>query len=559
MDKERMRGLLISDFNIGILSNYLTNDDDTPSIETIVAPFGQVTQSLMQKESDSGMGDFAVIWTRPEGVIKSFGDLILFKSPPAERIFDEVNEFASLILDVCDRWRFVFIPTWVLPHYYRGFGMLDMKKGMGVANTLMQMNLMLSERLGHKSNIFILDSQRWLNSSGKNAFNPRLWYRGKIAFGNDVYKEATRDIKSAIRGLLGLSKKIVILDLDETLWGGIVGDVGWRNIVLGGHDPLGEAYVDFQRALKSLTNRGILLGIVSKNDERVAIEAIENHPEMVLRLDDFAGWRINWNDKAENIVELLSDLNLGVESAVFIDDSPVERARVREALPGIFVPEWTDDPMLYKSTLLNLRCFDTPLITEEDAERARMYRMEQQRKELKKTFTTLDEWLKSLEIKVVVEELNEVNLPRTAQLLNKTNQMNLTTRRMTEDELLEWARHDGRRLWTFRVSDRFGDQGLTGIISLEVSGRIGTIVDFVLSCRVMGRKVEESMLFVALNYAKSAGLKEVKAVYYPTEKNRPCLEFWQRSGFAFDEKTNVFTWDMNRAFDKPAQVEIIQS
>src|SRR5262249_22447003 len=162
------------------------------------------------------------------------------------------------------------------------------------------------------------------------SFSPRLWYLGKIPYANEVFKEAARDVKSALRGLAGKARKLVIVDLDETLWGGIVGEDGWEHIKLGGHDPASEALADFQRELKALTRRGILLGIVSKNEEAVALAAIDKHPEMVLRRSDFTGWRINWGDKAANIVDLVNELNLGIDSVVFIDDNPSERARVRE-------------------------------------------------------------------------------------------------------------------------------------------------------------------------------------------------------------------------------------
>lgn len=559
MDDQRIRCVLISDFNVDIFSGYLNNDEDSPTVGATAAPFGQVTQILMQKDSEywKGNPDFAVIWTRPEGIIKSFNNLLSYKNPSIKDILDEVAQFASSILNICDKIRFVFVPTWTLPPAYRGFGMLDMKKDIGTANILMQMNLMLSEKFEQGPNIYLLDAQKWIYNAGKHAFNPRLWYRGKIAFGNEVYKEAVKDIKSALRGLTGHSKKIIILDLDDTLWGGIVGDLGWENVVLGGHDPIGEAYADFQHVLKSLTNRGVLLGIVSKNEEAVALEAINNHPEMVLTLTDFAGWKINWQDKAKNIVDLVLDLNLGLQSVVFIDDNPVERARIREALPEVFVPEWPEDCMLYKNTLYNLRCFDVPSNSKEDTERAKMYLSEKQRKDLQKSFSSLDEWLKGLEIKVIVEELTEINLQRTAQLLNKTNQMNLSTRRLTEPELADWASRDGYKIWTFRVSDKLGDSGLTGIISLDAKSNKGQIVDFILSCRVMGRKVEETMLFTIIQYAQKIGLDKLVALYIPTPKNKPCLEFWKKSGFHFDEKDNSFTWDLTENYPLPGQIEIL--
>lgn len=560
MANRRSKGILISDFTIDNLSNCLKNDGDSPLVDITVAPFGQVSSVLMQKDLDCWKSnlDFAVIWTRPESISKSFHDLLLYKNASIKAILKEVDEYSSLILSVLDRVKCIVVPMWVFPSHHRGFGMLDMKTGVGIANTLMHMNLRLSENLDKTSNIYVLNTQKWIELAGKKAFNPKLWYMGKIAFGNEVFMEAVKDIKSALRGISGNAKKLIILDLDDTLWGGIVGDSGLENIKLGGHDHIGEAYVDFQLALKSLTNRGILLGIVSKNEESIALETIQKHPEMVLRMEDFAGWKINWQDKAQNIVDLVTELNLGLQSVVFIDDNPVERARVREALPEVFVPEWPEDKTLYKSTLLSLHCFDTPSISTEDLDRTKMYVAERQRKNLKKNVGSLDEWLKTLDIKVKIEELNKTNLQRTVQLLNKTNQMNLSTRRMKESELVKWVEQNDHKLWTFRVSDKFGDSGLTGIISLEVENKTGRgrITDFILSCRVIGRKIEGAMLHSVTRYAQSIQLNEIYAKYIPTSKNNPCLEFWKRSGFEHNPEDNVFIWNTKDDYVLPACIQI---
>jgi FkbH-like protein len=558
MDKQEYGCVLISDFNMSNLAGYIRNDSEFPIISVIAAPFGQVISVLMQRELECWQSnpDFAVVWTQPESVIKSFNHILNYKSASLEEIFREVDEYSSLLLNIRERVKFVFVPIWVRSLYHVGFGMLDMKTGVGISNTLMRMNLRLAENLDKASGIYLLDTQRWVNIAGKNAFNPKLWYMGKIAFGNAVFIEAVKDIKSALRGLTGNSKKLIILDLDDTLWGGIVGEVGWEGIRLGGHDHIGEAYVDFQWALKSLTNRGVLLGIVSKNEEAVALEAINHHPEMVLRLEDFAGWKINWQDKAHNIVDLVSDLNLGLQSVIFIDDNPFERARVREALHEVLVPEWPEDKMLYKSALLSLRCFDTPSISKEDLERTRMYVSERKREVLKRSINSLDEWLKSLKIRVIIEELNKANIKRTTQLLNKTNQMNLTTRRMAESELVDWAGQSNRKLWTFRVSDKFGGSGLTGIISLEVRNKTGRIVDFVLSCRVMGRKVEETMLYTVIKHAQSVGLDEIYAKYIQTPRNKPCLEFLKNSGFIYKEEESCFIWKVKNEYMLPDCIQI---
>jgi FkbH-like protein len=301
-----------------------------------------------------------------------------------------------------------------------------------------------------------------------------------------------------------------------------------------------------------------LLGIVSKNTEEVALEAFEKHPEMVLSLDDFAGWRINWDDKAKNVAALVEELNLGRQSAVFIDDNSFERGRVREALPEVFVPEWPDDPFRYRQTLRSLRCFDTSTLTEEDRERASMYVAQRKRSSVKSEVDSLDEWLGTLDMTVEVEPLTDGNRARVVQLLNKTNQMNLRTRRMAEAELIDWLEAENRCLRALRVSDRFGESGLTGIFSLEKKGKEVHFADFILSCRVMGRRVEEAMLAVATEEAKKMGGTSVVAEYLPTEKNAPCLEFWEQSGFENGQSEHAFRWALGTPYPVPDHIDLIQ-
>jgi FkbH-like protein len=253
---------------------------------------------------------------------------------------------------------------------------------------------------------------------------------------------------------------------------------------------------------------------------------------------------------------LMSELNLGLDSAVFIDDNPFERARAREALPQLFVPEWPSDKRLYTQTLLSLDCFDRPSLTEEDRQRAWMSAVDRERKESKLQLGNLEDWLATLKTIIRVEELNQTNLPRAVQLLNKTNQMNLSTRRLSEMDFQTWTSEKHRRAWTFRVSDKFGDSGLTGILSIELNGSRARIVDFVLSCRVMGRKIEEAMLSVAIDCARSAGIQEVYANYCQTPKNKPCYTFFQQSGLNC-QGGNTFVWDARQPYPSHGAVHLV--
>jgi FkbH-like protein len=301
-----------------------------------------------------------------------------------------------------------------------------------------------------------------------------------------------------------------------------------------------------------------LLAIASKNEEATALEAIRRHPEMVLKLEDFAIWKINWRDKAVSIADIMSSLNLGMESAVFLDDSAFERARVKEALPQVLVPELPADPMQYPSFLRSLRCFDSPMISKEDRTRTKMYVADRRRSELKTEATSIGEWLETLGLSVTVEPLKHGNLDRTAQLFNKTNQMNLSTRRLTAAELVAWAETDNHGLWTFRVSDRFGEYGLCGISSLVCQGTKGWMRDFLLSCRVMGRGVEEAMLSVVAQRAKTFGCAELYAELIPSAKNGPC-ERWLNNNPNLIRDGNIFRLSLEKSIECQTQARIIMA
>lgn len=524
-----------------------------PQLSATSAPFGQVIPELLQPEP--GLSDFALVWTSPEKTLPTFAEAMTHAAIAEDRLIYEIRQFAHYLKQAQQHFRAIFVVSWTLPSYCRGNGIMSLK-GQGTRKLLLKMNLVLSEELENCSSVYLLDGQRWMESVGKNSYSPKLWYLTKTPFHSEVFRLAVRDLKAAISAVTGSSKKLVIVDLDNTLWGGVVGDLGWQNLQLGGHDYAGEAFLDFQSALKGLRNRGILLAIVSKNEESVALEALNKHPEMVLRPQDFAAWRINWRDKAANVVEVVEELNLGLQSAVFIDDNPVERARVREALPEVYVPEWPDDKTLFASNLLELDSFDSAYVTAEDASRNEMYSLGKQRELLKQTVSSAEEWLLCLDTEIAIEEISDSNRVRVVQLLNKTNQMNLTTRRVSEQELQLWLQSSNRKLWAFRVRDKFGDSGLTGILSLQVESDAANIVDFVLSCRVMGRNVEHAMVAFAAQYCSSLGLRELNANYSPTAKNKPCLNFWNSSGFSYGAVENKYTWQLGKIYPFPPGIKV---
>lgn len=545
---------LVSDFNIEPFARILRAADHARDVTA--APYGAVQSALLKCADDDAAGNTVlVVWTRPEGVIAGFSEARGLAPHDPEAVLAEVDIHAGLIARAAARCKAVFVASWAMPRAARGLGPLDYRPGLGLRHLLDAMNLRLAQALEATPNVYLLDSERWIAAAGGDgAWSPKLMLAAKQPFAPGVFKAAAADITATLDALAGNSRKLVILDLDNTLWGGVVGETGWQGIELGGHGLRGEAYLAFQHRLKALTRRGIVLAIASKNDEAVALEALDNHPDMALHRDDFAGWRINWHDKAENIASLLDELRLGAAHAVFIDDNRAERARVAAAFPDMLVPDWPADPALYAPALDALACFDTVTLTGEDRTRAAAYAAERARRGAATAAASPEAWLESLEVVIRPEILNDANLTRASQLLNKTNQMNLATRRLTAQELAQWARGAGRVCFTFRVADRFGDYGLTGLASGERRGDAVHITDFLLSCRVMGRRVEHAMAHVLAQWAREAGAQRLVAHFRPTGRNRPCRDFWEASGF--DADGDVFVWDLARPYPAPGLVHL---
>jgi FkbH-like protein len=545
---------VVSDFNAELVARYLSADKTPPLCQATSAPYGQLGQVLASAPPVGSEG-VALVWTRPEGAILEYARLLQGEAIDSARLNAEVDAYTESLKAYASKLALLLVAAWIPSRKGRGLGVLDWKVD-GHAHWLARMNVRLAEALSGVPSAYMLDAARWLAFAGAAPRDSRFWYAMKSPFTEGVCQAAARDVKAAVRAARGQARKLVVVDLDDTLWGGIVGEQGWQNLRLGGHDHVGEAHADFQAALRALTRRGIQVALVSKNDEATALEAVDRHPNMALRRSDLAGWRINWKDKAENIVDLTRALNLGLQSVVFIDDSPIERGRVREALPDVLVPEWPPDPTRFADALAELDCFDQAAITDEDRARTRMYVEERDRTNDSAAFSSLAHWLSSLDIRARVAPLAAANAKRTVQLLNKTNQLNLATRRRGEAETTAWlAGGDARQLMTVSVADRFGDLGLTGVVSWERRGEDLALVDYLLSCRAMGRKVEETMVHLAVEAARAGGATRVVARAVPSERNGPCLEFWRGSGFAEIEPL-LFVWDASQPYPLPECIHL---
>ena len=526
------RVLLVGDTTLDPLGRHLERAQTEPRLQCTAAPYGQVFQILLDASNPvwSANPEILVVWTSANLSLPSFAKLLHFEFEMAsiqyDEAFREAEQLADAIVRASSRVGLVLVPTWILPTYERWIQTLAWGHRIGVANFLAKANLMLAEKFAEQKNIVLLDAGYWQASLARSAFDLRMFAVAKILYSNNLFEKAAAEMRSVIRGSLGQTKKVVVCDLDNTLWGGVVGDDGPQNIKLGAPDPLGECFQAFQSALKGLRSRGILLTICSKNDEKLALSVIEEHPAMILRKDDFVGWRINWKDKAENLVALAEELNLGLDSFVFLDDSPQERDQIRQILSQVYVPDLPASPSEFAPFLASLDCFETSSLGKEDLARTEMYRAERERKEALNVGGDVENWLGSLQIKVSAAPLRPESLPRAAQLLNKTNQFNLTLRRLDEKSFWDWAESPANSIYTFNVSDRFGDFGLVGLASISIAGANAQITDFVMSCRVMGKKIEEALLGYTVERAKAAGARHIVALPADGPRNGPAKDFF---------------------------------
>jgi FkbH-like protein len=526
------RVLLAGDTTLDPLGRLLERGHETPQLRTSAAPYGQVYQILLDANHSAWafQPDVLVLWTAAQLTLPSLTKLLRFEfaspTPLHEAALREAEQFSDAVLQAATRVGLVLVPSWIVPTHERWVQTLSWQQGVGVANLLAKANLLLAAKFAGQQNIVLLDAAYWQASLGRPAYDLRMYAVAKILYSQSLFEKAAAEIKAVLRGSLGQGKKVIVCDLDNTLWGGVVGDDGAQAIKLGAPDPVGECFHAFQTVLKGLRSRGILLAVCSKNDEKFALSVIEEHPAMALRKSDFAAWRINWNDKAENLLRLAEELNLGLDSFVFLDDSPQERDQIRQLLPQVFTPDLPASPAELAPFLSALNCFETPSLGTEDFERTNMYQAERSRREVMDVSGNVENWLRSLQIEVRASPLRRESLPRATQLLNKTNQFNLSLRRLDEKSFWEWATEPCNSAYTFHVSDRFGDFGLTGLTSLSLAGSEARIVDFVMSCRVMGKKVEEAVLGYTVARARAAGASCVKAAPVDGPRNGPAKTFF---------------------------------
>ncbi len=453
------------------------------------------------------------------------GDKILFAE-------DQIANLRSLWTTLKERSNAAVVQSnFVLP-YERLFGNYEEKVGNSFFCAIASINRALVETARSFNNVFINDVDSIASYHGRRHWlDEKMWILCKAFCAFEFLPHAVQNTVDILLSLQGAGVKCVVLDLDDTLWGGIIGDDGLEGIRLG-HFGDGEAFQWFQHYLLDLKKRGILLAVCSKNDPENALLPFRNHPEMVLKENDITVFIANWVSKVENIKAIRETLNISFSSMVFIDDSPFERNLVREELPELIVPEMPEDPALFLRCLAEINLFETTSYSEIDAERAELYRLEAQRKIAEKHFSNPEDYLKSLDMKITLKRFDPFNLPRIAQLLQRSNQFNLLTRRFSEAQCETFMQD--RQGWLpiyLKLRDKYGDNGLISVVIGRIDAGTMRIEEWVMSCRVLARGVEQYAMNYLFEFARGQGISLVKASYQPTSKNQMVKEFFGRFGF----------------------------
>ncbi len=388
-------------------------------------------------------------------------------------------------------------------------------------------------------NLFVCDIAGLQSKLGRDfMFAPNVYTNTEMVLSVDALPYVASRIVDIVCAVKGQFKKCLILDLDNTVWGGVIGDDGLEGIQLGHGLGIGKAFTEFQMWVKKLKQRGIIICVASKNDEDTAKEPFEKHPDMVLKLDDIAVFQANWETKVDNIRTIQSILNIGFDSMVFIDDNPFERNMVRENIPGITVPELPENPEDYLEYLYSLNLFETASYSVADKDRTKQYQVEARRVTLSKTFTNETDFLKSLGMECTVSGFTKFNTPRVAQLSQRSNQFNLRTVRYTETDITEMAETPDVIDICFSLEDKFGDNGLVAVVIMKPVDAVSLFVDtWFMSCRVLKRGLENFTLNKMVEKAKQAGYMRIVGEYLPTSKNKMVENHYDSLGFVRIEGT----------------------
>ncbi len=465
------------------------------------------------------------LWECPNKNSQDRSDLIFEKS---EFLFHMISYYANK-----HPGTMIIMNNFEVP-VYTPLGILDNKDDKGLSHFVRSLNQQLETHFKQSNQIFIYDFDRFLCWHGKkNTFDSRLYYIADMKLHQALYSDLSREYMVYIKCLIGKSKKCLVLDLDNTLWGGIVGEVGFDHIQLGPKPP-GNVFLEVQRLILAWYQRGIILAINSRNNPEDIYPVFRKHPHMILKEHHFSAIRINWNDKSENLVEIAHELNISTDSMVFIDDDPYQCTLIRSVLPEIVTLQRPEDISLYPEMIMTIKEFNTLQLTNEDIIRSQSYVNERQRKTLKQTYKNQTDFLRSLDMELIIRKSSSYTLPRMAQLTQRTNQFNLTGIRYSVSELEALHQSQRFKLFSVQVKDKLGDSGIVGAAIIEINKTMDAVLNsFLLSCRALGRNIEQFFLQFIINQSVNWDIERVIGIYQSTDKNMQTRSFFSDNGFKF--------------------------
>ncbi|MEE9255952.1 MAG: HAD-IIIC family phosphatase [bacterium] len=534
---------VLATFTLDLLRPYLIVEGAARGLRVNpwFAPFDQIEQQILDGGSDfyQSRPDAAVIAMRLEDIAPNLAGRFIPLSP--EEVEAELEGIESRVRGLIAGLRrhtsaeilvFNFAPPEALDA-----GLADPFLEPSQSSAHQRANERVAAACRETGGAHVFDCARLAAEFGLDRLrDPKMFYLGRVPFGAEAHAEMGRRLARCLRALALLPCKCLVVDLDNTLWGGVLGEEGPEGIALGEDYP-GAVYKDFQRRLLALRDRGVLLAVASKNNEADVLEVFEKNPDCLLGAEHFSALQIHWRDKAGSLRAIAKELNIGTDALAFFDDDPLEREWVRSQLPEVNVIAVPEDALGYRRALEDSGAFDRLSLSAEDLGRAELYRRENERKQLKTEAPSLEEFLSRLDIRVSVGPVGKDTLLRVGQLLMKTNQFNLTTRRHTESELQEMIGAGAVALWA-RVSDRYGDSGLVGVGIAVPGGSVpeksaGWRIDtFLMSCRVLGRKVEGALLSALSRRVGERGGQSLLGEFIPTAKNALAADFYPSHGFA---------------------------
>ncbi len=475
------------------------------AVNQYIAPYGQFNQELLNPQSE-------LYRTSPQITF-----LLIENESGLDGLVDAflTNSTGILVINTfpaCPSW-----PLQVLPDQHRIL--------------IEKLNARIIERYQNHPRVQILDLDALVAYAGcQNAMSPQMMSMARIPFSELFLSLLARRIISHITATMGLARKCLVLDCDNTLWGGIIGEDGLDGIQIG-HDSPGREYLEFQKTILELYEQGVILAINSKNNSADVMQVLNEHPHMLLREKHFASVVVNWEAKPQNMQKIAEQINIGLDAMVFIDDNPAERQMMRQSLPQVETLEMPVDPSLFARTLREAGCFARAYLTEEDKNRGQIYAAQRQRDQFEQSCATLEDFLKSLEMVVSIRPACKDDIKRAAQLTQRTNQFNLTTRRYTESDIAAMAQNPNWRIYVLSLKDKFGDNGTVGLALVEIQLKQWRVDTFLMSCRVIGRQVEDALVDRICRDAAKAGYVSISAEYIPSAKNNLVADFWDKSSF----------------------------